>query len=159
MRSHPALLFHATHAHWNGRAFCRISLSLLLTCSAHFASLTPRLVLLGLALLLIAPTTLWSRSKRFAIPAAVALTGSYVFVLAVDIFARSGFVDAVGLLVSSQGIAASRASTAAEESQQVVVEWTTPRAKALVAGWWLLALFSGAWQFWWGLGTAGEEVQ
>ncbi|BGP56876.1 hypothetical protein JCM8202v2_004509 [Rhodotorula sphaerocarpa] len=160
----PSLVGAVTGGRWRVGAVLSLSLtssismSLLLTCSAHFASLTPRLVLLGLSFLLIAPTTFWSRSKRFAIPAAAAFTGAYIFVLAVDVFARSGFVDAVGLLVSSQGVAASRASTAAEESKEVVVEWTTPRAKALVAGWWLLALSSGAWQFWWGLGTEGEET-
>ncbi|GAA5977585.1 hypothetical protein JCM10908_005030 [Rhodotorula pacifica] len=132
-----------------------VSSALLVTCSAQIATLLPRLILFFISFILLLACLYCSRTAPFALAIAAALTGAYLFVLAVDCFTRLGFVDAIGLLVSTQGVYVGLKPAGVEEN---VVKWTSARGKALIAGWWLLAGCSGAWQVWWGFCMGNDEV-
>lgn len=131
-----------------------LSFSLLLVTSFRLASVIPRLALFLIALALSAPLVLLRRTQRYALSTCAALSGAFLLVLGIDLFVHLGFVDAVGLIVSTHGVPSS-----AGDADAIVVRWESAGGKGLVAAWWLLAALSGAWQTWWGLGIDGDDVR
>ncbi|GAA5873459.1 hypothetical protein JCM3774_002423 [Rhodotorula dairenensis] len=133
--------------HWRAAAvsclilLTGVSLALLFACSAQMEALTPRLVVFIIAVALFLALICWRRAQRTAVPVATALTGAHLFVLAVDCFTRTGFIDATGLLVSVHGVHVEVVT----EGRGSVVAWSSGKGKALIAGWWLLALSSAGW--------------
>ncbi|GAA5876735.1 hypothetical protein JCM8547_002032 [Rhodosporidiobolus lusitaniae] len=131
-----------------------LSLTLLLITSLHLSALLPRLVLLLVLVLITLPLVFLRRTQRFTLPALAALSGAWLFILGVDVFpgVALGFVDALGLLCTANGVGSGRGT-----AESVVVRWATGGAKGLEAAWWILAVLSGAGMGYWGLGTDADE--
>ncbi|GAA6002870.1 hypothetical protein JCM10207_001875 [Rhodosporidiobolus poonsookiae] len=142
---------------WAGKVACAVlgslSFTLLLCTSIRISTVLPRDVVFLVLLILALPSVFFHRVQRFSLPALSAFAGAYLFTLGIDCFATLGFVDALGLLVATNGAAAA----AAGEAESVVVQWTMGGGKGLLAGWWIMAAVGGAWQGWWGLGIEGDE--
>jgi hypothetical protein len=63
------------------------------------------------------------------------VTGTVLFITAVDIFTRVGLVDALGLFASDTGVVANRDANLPDST---VLQWSEAAYKGLVAGAWLL---------------------
>lgn len=128
-----------------------VSFTLLLIASLRLASITARLAIL--AVFLVLPAVFIPCTERYGLSIAAAATASYLLVLGIDIFCHFGFVDALGLLVAKNGVGSGGGKT-----ETVVVLWASTGGKGLVAAWWILFLISAAWQTWWSLGDEGDKV-
>ncbi|GAA6016180.1 hypothetical protein JCM11491_003760 [Sporobolomyces phaffii] len=127
------------------------SLALLIVVSVRISSTLTRLIPV-LVLIALSQVSVHLRfAQRYSLPILAALFGSFLFVLGIDVFRHLGFIDALGLFVRPQGVGT-------DEAGRVVVEWSTSRAKGVVAGWWILSVASACWQTWWGLGIEGQEL-
>ncbi|GAA5986273.1 hypothetical protein JCM11641_004874 [Rhodosporidiobolus odoratus] len=142
---------------WAATVSCAVlgslSFTLLLTCSADIPSLLARDLLFLISLLLSLPSLFWFRTLRYSLPLFTALTGSYLFILGLDLFPSVGlgFVDALGLVVAIHGVGSEG------KAERGVVKWSEGGGKGLLAAWWLLTVAGAAGMGWWGLGVEGEE--
>ncbi|BGP33823.1 hypothetical protein JCM10296v2_005628 [Rhodotorula toruloides] len=128
-----------------------LSFTLLLITSLRLASITARLAIL--AVFLVLPAVFIPCTERYGLSIAAAATASYLLVLGIDIFCHLGFIDALGLLVAKNGV-----SSGGVKAETVVVQWDSTGGKGLVAAWWILFLLSAAWQTWWSLGDEGDKT-
>ncbi|KAJ8292730.1 hypothetical protein OF846_004004 [Rhodotorula toruloides] len=128
-----------------------LSFTLLLITSLRLASITARLAIL--AVFLVLPAVFIPCTERYGLSIAAAATASYLLVLGIDIFCDFGFVDALGLLVAKHGV-----SSAGGKAETVVIPWASTGGKGLIAAWWILFLLSAVWQTWWGLGDEGDKT-
>ncbi|GAA5825309.1 hypothetical protein JCM11251_006931 [Rhodosporidiobolus azoricus] len=161
----PSLLGAVLGGRWDWAAkiayavLASLSFSLLLTLSLRLSAPLPRILLLLfpllLSLLCLFLPALASRTQRFLLPALCALSGSMLFVLSIDAFpkVRLGVVDALGLLVTRNGVGVESGKGVAA----VVVLWNEGGVKGLLAAWWILTVLSGAGMGIWGLGIEGDE--
>ncbi|GAA5937677.1 uncharacterized protein JCM15063_002086 [Sporobolomyces koalae] len=130
-----------------------IGIALLVIVSAHIKRVLTRLILTAVFVTLSEIAANVYLCQKFALPAFVAMSGSFVLVLGIDVFSRVGFHDVLGLLMKPLGVGARGG-----EAQEFVVDWSGRRGKGLIAAWWILSIASGVWQGWWGLGIEGQET-
>lgn len=72
--------------------------------------------------------------------------GGTALALGIDIWAKKGWIDAVGLLISTVGVFS--VETPAPGDDQFTVSWNSANFKGMLAGAWMFMIFGCAWQFW-----------
>ncbi|KAL8287308.1 hypothetical protein RQP46_003760 [Phenoliferia psychrophenolica] len=129
----------------------RLSLTLLLTATFKLQTSFPRQIILAITVPLSLILALLPQTRR-SLSIFSGLTGAFLIVLGIDLLVhKDAFVDLLGLLVSSHGVAVGGTS------EIVVVKWGEGSAKGLVAAWWIVGVVSSAWQWWWYEGAVVES--
>lgn len=131
-----------------------------MTLSFRVPSLLARLIIFLLLSIIALVLCHLPRTTHF-LSVCAGLAGAYFFILGIDFFIHKGMLDAIGLLVATTGVSSShQVDTTSEESQvtSLVIDWKSSLTKGLLAGWWLLAIASITWQWWWG-GEDGSAEQ
>lgn len=125
-----------------------LALASALAVTFHAVTLTPKLVLLAVAVslallvgtILAHPKLYPTMSSRFLCFLSSVLSG-WLTANAADVYAQVGFIDVESLFIAPRGLF-TNTQEASEEA--IVVQWTTPRFKGLIALVWLMTLFGTA---------------
>ncbi|KAK4705195.1 hypothetical protein P7C70_g1003, partial [Phenoliferia sp. Uapishka_3] len=128
-----------------------LSLTLLLVTTGQVSSIVARLIVLAIFSVLAILLVLIPQTQK-SISIFSGLAASFLIIIGIDLLVHtSHFVDLLGLLVASNGVATDG------KAMEMVVKWDTATGKGLVAAWWIVAAASAVWQWYWGAGDVDES--
>jgi hypothetical protein len=131
----------------SGLAFC-----ILLAVTLHMTSILPKIIFLVITLILslifgvvvALPQLSPSMSSKFLCVSS-SILGAYFLACAFSLWSPLGFLDAISLFMAEDGVFS---HSAPRDPGQVVIDWTAPKVKGLIAGTWILSIIFSVFQLW-----------